>query len=480
MTRKKITKRSEVSLDSSIGSRKEIGQPGLYQNGGKVNDEILRELTGVNGARNFRQMSDNDPTIGALLFAIEQMIKSLKWDVEPSDKNDTTAKDNAAFVSECMRDMSDTWEDTISGILSFLVYGFSVHEIVYKKREGSNKKLESDKSEYSDGKIGWKRLPIRSQESILRGKWIYADNNIDILGVLQQAPPDFRSDAIPAGKYLHFRTTNSKSNPEGKSILRNSYRPWHFKRNIENVEGIGIERELAGLPIMKVPSTMMSNDATAAEKAMYNSAKEIVTNVRMDEQAGVVLPSDRDEKGNLIYELSLLSSTGAKMFDTNKIIDRYRNEMLSTVIADFISLGQGVAGTQALAQTKVDLFLNAIQSWVGQIESVFNRFAIPRLLKVNGIEDKLPKLKAEKIKKTDIDQLVKNLLILSQAGMDLFPSESVDAHVRSEVGLPDKTAKDDEFFNATHEAELEAQELAANPPPPNSGTTTGKSEPDGN
>lgn len=480
MTKAKVTKSKGVLLDSSKASGKEIGQPGLYQYGGKITDEILRELTGVNGARVFRQMADNDPTIGALIFAIEQMIKSLKWNVEPSDKNNTKAVDNAAFVFECMRDMSDTWEDTISGILSFLVYGFSVHEIVYKKREGSDKKLESDNSEYSDGKIGWKRLPVRSQESILRGKWIYAENNIDIIGVQQQAPPDFRGDAIPAGKYLHFRTTNNKSNPEGKSILRNSYRPWHFKRNIENVEGIGVERELAGLPVMKVPAEIMGNDSTPSEKAMYASAKEIVTNIRMDEQAGIVLPSNRDDKGHLLYELSLLSSTGSKMFDTNKIIDRYRNEMLSTVIADFISLGQGVAGTQALAQTKVDLFLNAIQSWVGQIEAVFNRFAIPRLLKVNGIQDNLPKLKAEKIKKTDIDQLVKNLLILSQAGMDLFPSESVDEFVRSEVGLPDKTDKDDEFFNATHEAELEAQELAANPPPPNSGTTTGKAEPDGN
>lgn len=33
-----------------------------------------------------------------------------------------------------MHDMQDTWTDTISEILSFLTYGWSFHEIVYKRR----------------------------------------------------------------------------------------------------------------------------------------------------------------------------------------------------------------------------------------------------------------------------------------------------------------------------------------------------------
>ncbi len=436
----------------------EYGQPGLYQYSGRVREEILRQLTGPAGSRNFRQMADNDATIGALLFAIEQIIRTLKWKALPADSNNPQAVKNAEFIEECMHDMADTWEDTLSEILSYLTYGFSVHEIVYKIRRGEKGIIDADKSKFSDGKIGWKRLPIRSQESIQRANWVYADNNIDIIAVRQLAPPDFRDVTIPWEKLLHFKTTNYKGNPEGKSILRNAYRPWHFKRNIENIEGIGVERELAGLPIMHIPAELMATDASGNEKAMYASLKEIVTNVRRDEQAGIILPGTRDENGNLLYDMKLLSSSGAKMFDTNKIIERYRNEILSTVIADFITLGQGVAGTQALAQTKVDLFLDAIQSWVGQIESVFNRFAIPRLLRLNGIKDNFPKLEAGKVKKTDIDQLSKNLLILAQAGMDVFPSDSMDEFVRNAVGLPDKTAEDEDWFDTAHELDLEERE----------------------
>jgi len=304
---------------------------------------------------------------------------------------------------------------------------------------------------------------------------LYAENNIDIIGVEQMAPPRFDTATIPADKYLHFKTTNYKGNPEGKSILRNAYRPWYFKRNIENTEAIGIERDLAGLPVILAPAEIMASDAEPAEKLMFESLKEIAINVRADEQAGIVMPSTRDETGHLLYELSLLSSNGAKQFDTNKVIERYRNEILSTVIADFITLGQGVAGTQALAQTKVDLFLNAIQSWVGQIESVFNRFAVPRLFGINNIESELPTIQAEKIKKTDVDQFVKNILILSQAGMDLFPSESLDEYIRTKLRLPEKSAKDDDWFEESHELELEGMNPTDNTETkPHTNDTTGQ------
>ncbi|MEA1962248.1 MAG: hypothetical protein U9N81_13440 [Bacillota bacterium] len=44
----------------------------------------------------------------------------------------------AEFIYQCMDDMQDTWTDTISEILSFLIYGWSAHELVYKRRAGKS------------------------------------------------------------------------------------------------------------------------------------------------------------------------------------------------------------------------------------------------------------------------------------------------------------------------------------------------------
>ena len=78
-------------------------------------------------------MADNDPVIGAMLFALERLILNLKWTVDPfKDDNGKSTKqdeDLAKFVESCMNDMEDSWDATVASILSFLVYGWSYCEI---------------------------------------------------------------------------------------------------------------------------------------------------------------------------------------------------------------------------------------------------------------------------------------------------------------------------------------------------------------
>src|SRR3974377_2613181 len=88
-------------------------------------------------------------------------------------------------------------------MLSMLPYGYSVHEIVYKRRLGPEpgkfaqqaRNFEQEvedaydddedlpRSRYDDGLIGLRRRPIRGQETIL--KW-FLDENGQITGVTQQ------------------------------------------------------------------------------------------------------------------------------------------------------------------------------------------------------------------------------------------------------------------------------------------------------
>lgn len=139
-------------------ANKEIGRIGQRRYGGTIYEEFLHELRGTRGIEVYREMSENDDVVGAILFAIEMLVRQCDWNVEPGGD---TAKDKEAaeFVESCMHDMQDTWTDTISEILSFLTYGWSFHEIVYKRRMG-NTKNPTTKSKYTDGLIGWKKLPI--------------------------------------------------------------------------------------------------------------------------------------------------------------------------------------------------------------------------------------------------------------------------------------------------------------------------------
>lgn len=748
----------------------EIGSSGLITYGGQISEESLRKLAGVRGIKTFAEMRDNDDTVGAILFIIDKLLRNVDWTAEPADES-PESKRIADFLDSCTKDMEHSWGDMISEILSMLPFGWSSHEIVYKVRTGLETENPSYYSEYDDGMVGWRKLPIRSQETL--ESWVFNDSG-DVV-VMNQLPPLGGIRKIPVEKLLLFKTQSYKNNPMGRaldpttpiitpngwkildelqpgdkifdetgkvryvtdradwedrpcyklvfndgssiiadenhqwishsandryqgrsvqlrttseiansiktsmgtsnhsipwasaldypeqahildpyyvglwlgdgtslcsdischaddaeetrnelqkfgwkveikqngdpncngrtlsvqndekwstrnpqsllrslnlisnkhipdsylrgsisqrlallaglmdsdgtvdqygccsfsntnmnliagveelvrslgcsaysrihkkangvthmkdgwevnfkpifvpfrlkrkiakikdmrhrqnhyivsarpvrprrtvcievdspshlflagesmipthnSILRNAYRPWFFKKRIEEVEGIGIERDLAGLPVAGVPAEILAGNATAEQKATLSAIKKLVTNIRRDEQEGVVFPLVYDESGNKLYTLELLSTGGTRQFDTNAIITRYSKAIAMTVLADFIFLGQTKVGSYALSSDKTDMFSASLGAWLRSIADVFNKQAIPRLMKLNGIERKYwPKLKPSDIEKENVNEFCDNIYKLVGVGA-LMPDDSVDQRIRQLLSL---------------------------------------------
>lgn len=412
------------------GNFTEVGRIGQNRYAGMFYEEFLYDLRGRKGVEIYKEMAENDDIIGSVLFAMEMLIRQVSWDIQPA--GDTEADGQAAeFVKSCMNDMTYTWSDTLSEILSFLIYGWSYHEIVYKRRMGENKD-GSMRSKYSDGLIGWKKLPIRSQDTLW--KWEYKEGTDELAGMSQMAPPDFTVRTIPIEKALHFVTKGRKANPEGRSVLRNAYRNYYFKRRIQEIEGIGLERDLAGLPILTPPDgtdIFNSNDPDMAEQLAR--AERIVQNVRRDQLEGVVLPFGWDFK--------LLSTGGRRQFDTNQVIERYDSRMAMTVLADFVLLGHQTVGSFALSSDKTKLFSVAIGAFLDIICNVFNDQGIPRLININGEAFNgitgYPRLihgDVENVALTDISTFIKDM---TGVGV-LIPDENLEDYVRRVGDLPER------------------------------------------
>ena len=416
----------------------ELGSTGLRRSGGTVYEEFLTNLRGIRGARVYREMADNDPTIGSMLFAIEKVVTRLEWRVDPysdsSKDGDVSPEDKevADFVESCLNDMSDSWDQTLSQILSMLIYGYSYNEIVYKVRQGDSKDAKR-RSKFDDGKIGWRKLPIRAQETLFRWE-IDVDGGIQAM--VQSDPSSGGTHIIPIEKALLFRTTTAKNNPEGRSILRNAYRPWFFKRRIEEIEAIGIERDLAGLPVAYVPPEYLSSNATPSQQAVLASITSIVQNVKRNEQEGVVMPAMYDEAGHKVFDLQLLSSGGSRQFDTDKIIQRYDQRMAMSILSDFILLGHDRVGSYALGATKMDLWSMAVDSIAKNISEVMNQYAIPRLLKLNGMDvSRSPFLTYGEVSHVDLTEISDFVTKLAQAGV-LMPDPKLEDYLRELAGLP--------------------------------------------
>ena len=308
----------------------EYGRIGQKRYAGVFFEEFLTELQGQKGIEAYKEMSENDDMIGAMLFAIEMLMRQAAWDIEPAG-NKIQDKKASEFIKSCMNDMEQSWQDTISEIMSFLIYGWSYHEICYKRRL-------QNQSKYTDGLIGWQKFALRSQDTLYR--WEY-DENDKLIAMSQIAPPDYMIRTIPLEKSLHFVTKSRKRNPEGRSILRNCYTDYYYKKRFRQIEGIGVERDLAGLPVLQPPEGVdIWNDEPESMKALAY-AEKLVKNIRRDEKEGIVLPYG--------WTFSLVNGGSKRQFEIGNIIERIDNRIAMTCMADFVLLGHQQTGSFALS-----------------------------------------------------------------------------------------------------------------------------------
>lgn len=405
------------------------GSKGLEQFGGRINEEWMQRLKDQRGEKTFREMADNDDTVGAVLYAIEMLLRNVEWRVEPFSE-DPLHMDQAEFVESLMDDMESTWEDFIAEVLSMLTYGYAPMEIIYKRREGPFQKSKTKLSMHSDGLIGWRDLAIRSQTTIDR--WEFEEG--EITGLHQMDPfSDSSTGAgstqgpvfIPIEKLLLFKTTSRKSNPEGRSILRNAFVSYFRKKRIAESEAIGIERDLAGLPLIYLPPEMFDTTDTDAQ-AKLQEYRNVIENIKRDEQAGLLLPSMYDENNNQILKFELMGTGSKRVLDTDKIIKRYDVAIARVVLADFIMLGHQGTGSYALSDDKTKLFSTALGAWLKSIAAVLNRQGLPRLYALNGWNpSEVSKYVPGDIEKEDVERFSNAIVALTGAGW-LTPGSELD------------------------------------------------------
>jgi hypothetical protein len=419
----------------------EIGGAGLRQQGGYIDEEFLRDLRGTKAAQVYREMGDNSPIIGGMLMAVEQTVRRIAFYAKPFS-DESADIDNSDFVEECLKDMSTDWPNTLTEILTMVKFGWAYCEQVYKKRDGVG-------SRFNDGKIGWRKFALRAQETLWR--WEF-DEEGGIQGMWQFDPYSRKPPVlIPIEKALLFRTKTEKGNPEGRSALRNAYVPWFYSKRVMEIMGVGMERDLAGLPVMWVPPALLSETADAGLKALRGKLEKVVQNIRRDAQEGVLMPLSWNAKGEKDYDLTLLSTGGSRQFDVVAILELLHRLTTMTMLADFLVMGHESVGSFALSSDKTELFAMAIAGWVEAILEVINRHAIPRLFALNGLpQDRLPRIEHGDIETANLKDMAEYLKALSGAGVIM--DEDLENYLRKQAGWPERPEGSGPYLMTPHPA----------------------------
>jgi len=420
------TKTVPVPIDNELGST------GLRRAMGYITEEYLPELAGRQGLEVYRRMQ-SDPVVGGLLYGIECLIRQVSWKVEAVDES-PAASEAQAFVESLADDMSHSWSDMMGEVATMLPYGFAPMEIVLKQRRGPTEADPRYRSQHTDNRYGVRKIALRAQHTI--DAWEF-DQQGEVQGFHQYryyeaAPPVF----VPIDRVLLFRTKAVSGNPQGHSILRSAYAPWWRRTRLEEIEAIGIERDLAGLPVYMCPAEQM-DDKTPEGAKRHQDALRLVSSVKRNAQEGIVIPSNRDEKGNLFYEFKLLNSGGTRAINIDGSIQRYDARILMSCLADFMMLGQGKAGSWALSTDKTELFSIALNVFLQSIADTLNRGLLPKLWALNGMDPAvMPRWVPGEIEPPDLTALGSFVSSLTTAGATLFPDDRLEDHLRAQAGLP--------------------------------------------
>lgn len=334
----------------------EIGFTGLVEYNGQIKDDFLKEFHGKEAYKRFNEMRLNNATIGAGLLAIEYIVRSMSWEFTSDEENDPWRD----IAEEAWNNMSQSQNDFISEAISFVWAGFSIFEIVYKRDDA--------------GKWGWRKFASRGQDTVYQ--WLFGENG-SLAGFRQLAAPKFQAVDIPIEKCVLFRTRLEKNNPEGRSLLRIAWVSYYYLKNLQQIEAIGFERDVSGMPVVKLPQGASTSESDPNSDA--NKAAKIVRNVRVDEQAGMVLPFE--------WDFMLASGTGRSFGSLASAIERYEKRIATAFFSQFLMLGQDGTGSLALAGSSTDFFMNAVNSIADIVSETLSKYAIYRLLKLNGATD---------------------------------------------------------------------------------------------
>lgn len=366
-------------------ARAEIGSPGLPLFAGRLSLDTNVRLRWPLAGRIYRDMLDNEPAAGALRTAVHTLLRT-DMQVTPGGKTeaDTRAAD---LVTSCLEDMRFPLGTKLRQAASAYFYGFSVMELVYKRRP--------------DGLVGWADWGLRRAETLERWE---LDARGRLTAFVQRPAPDYVLRTIPLTKAMHIVADDSEGSPEGRGALRAMYRYWFMVVQFELLFGIALERFGTGLPYFK-----RTDEGIVLTEEQENSLLAQGEALRQNEQAVVILPPGID--------FGFAPSPGLNADTYLHAIQSYRTWMLTSALAEFIALGTGQTGTYALGQSKIDLFLKALTGVQVTICAAINRQAIPRLMALNGFTlDAPPTVSLPAVRNYDLGSLGSFAQVLTQIG----------------------------------------------------------------
>lgn len=357
--------------------------------------------------RTYREMGE-DPDVATALDATYTFVDRAFFDFRiESNQGSNKSKKAAKFIDFCLRNMEAPLRQYIRSLLTYKQYGFSLAEKVYMQDQ-------DPKSPYF-GMWRLQKLAFRPQDTIdLIEPFTYSDDGREILTVNQNITSSMLSKAlpktlvgkhaIPMQKVILIGNNITDNNPMGVSPLAAVYRSWREKSLIQEYEVVGVSKDLGGMPVLMVPSSILNRaslNPNGEEAQSLRVLQENIANLHAGEQSYMVLPSDVYESTSMRqYDLVFQGVEGTgKQFDTQALIKQRQLDIFNRFGAGTLINGTGEESEDALLTHYIERDVNLV------CEAI-NTQIIPQLLRLNGFvvdQQDMPVFESGKISSPDLD-----------------------------------------------------------------------------
>jgi hypothetical protein len=387
-----------------------IGMTGLKHMAGRVNEEYLNAIKSwTTEVKLYLEMRD-DTLTGTLLDAIKAPLLAADFDVEPGGEQTPADEEAADFMWKNMNGMKDqTWVSHTEDGLECVDFGWMLAAINLEKR--------------GDGRIWMANLEPRGQETLER--WVFSeDDEGDDVEFMRQRNPNFGGGTfdVPLAQCVHFKFRGRKGNPQGHSLLRSLYRTYKFMRNLEDLEAIGVERDVGGMVVAKLSEGNLNDEDMTTLKATMK-------NLRKDEALYLIEPQGVEFRP---------WAGGSKIYDVNQIVERYQKLCLMRFFAQFLKLGMDSVGTQALVKGATDFFTLGLKGVQRYLLEAWNQQLVPYLFHWNRFPGMtgFPKIVWNEPGKPDLTSIITFLNTAVGAHL-MTPTDLDEDHLRTLADMPE-------------------------------------------
>lgn len=413
---------------------KEVGVSGTAVFGGYV-ENIEKNPKLANGER-WRTAADMLANISIIAAGVRyylNLVAKPLWIAEPVDDT-PQAQEYADFLTSVMSDMDAGWPKVIRQGALHKYHGFAILEWKAKRR--------------ADGMVGIDRVELRPSHTIER--WDI-DESGTILGVWQRSPQTGQELEIPRHKFIYFVDDMLSDSPEGLGWFRHLAEPAERLKAYLNLEAIGFERDLSGIPVGRAPIAAINKAVKNGEltQAQANTALQGLTKFVQQEvkkkNTGLVLDSqhftdttaDGPKNSSVAqWDIELLTGSSGSMPQLAAAIDRLRVEMAQIIGVEGLLIGTNGTGSLALSEDKSDNLYMQVNSTLSDMAAQMNKDFVDTVWTLNGLPDEMkPKLKVEELSFRDAAMVAEALAKMAQAGAVLAPEDEAINDLRDMLGL---------------------------------------------